>query len=48
MSLMRSFPADDSSSNRESVFRLKAGFSTPPLVGVLHEEQTPSTEDDDV
>lgn len=32
---MRSFPADDSSSNRESVLRSNARFSTPPLVGVL-------------
>lgn len=44
MSAMRSFPADESSSNRESVFRSKARFSTPPLVGVLQEEQTRNAE----
>lgn len=34
-SAIMSFPADDSSSNRESVLRSNARFSIPPLVGVL-------------
>lgn len=32
---IRSFPADDSSSNSDSVLRSNARFSMPPLVGVL-------------
>lgn len=36
---MRSFPADDSSSNRESVLRSNARFSMPLLVGVLHRQR---------
>lgn len=34
-----SFAADDSSSNRESVFLSKARFSMPPLVGVLERKE---------
>lgn len=39
MSPIRSFPADDSSSKRDSVLRSKAKFSIPPLVGVLEKKR---------